>query len=280
MAAFVDHSFDRGFLLSEEHIRKLHSLLVSRCAQLDPNCQPTYQVYRADNFTYKTQSIDDIIKEENSDWQQVVKLEAEIDNDNLELSLVFDKEGDNGHLHIEGDDRDVVFLLFSDLRQYLSNEVMTLRKITKIVNYLQAIPFLMMVILLITLAFEITAPSPPNNMEENASTALQASSVEEKLDFLITTTVEERDPPAPSSRYFALLFLIAFALSPFLILSGPRNFIVKLVERLYPPNIFLIGREIERHEKRLRWRERIVWVIGIGILVNVAAAVIYGALLN
>jgi len=134
MGAFVDHKFRKGFLLDEERLRKLNDMLLTRGEQLPNECKPTYKVYRADGLTYTTEDIQQILCEDNADWQRVVRLVVSMQaEDDLSLELDFDEQQTT--LHIEGNDRDLVFLVFSDLKQYLANEVFIIRQLPSRIGY-------------------------------------------------------------------------------------------------------------------------------------------------
>ena len=73
MAAHVEHEFVRGFVLDEERLRKLTHLIAQH---LDPSTTGgsyEFRVYRGDAFAYTTPSVEDVLKEDNSDWKRLTK---------------------------------------------------------------------------------------------------------------------------------------------------------------------------------------------------------------
>ena len=123
MAAYVEHEFSKGFMLDEERIRKINDIICTRGKEILPEFQPNYEIYRADSFKYTTKDIQDIFREENSEWQKIQRITVRINHDKLfNLELDFDNDGKT-RLLIDGEDRDKVFILFSELRQYVSNEI-------------------------------------------------------------------------------------------------------------------------------------------------------------
>jgi len=132
--AFVEHSFRGGFLLDETRLRKLKDIIENRETRVSDS-KIIYQVYRGDSYSYETESVDDVVNEDNEDWRRITRLDLRIalpdpeDDDHqgaLHFRLSFSyKEG--CELRISADDRDRVFLLFSDLRDYIQNEVTVTR---------------------------------------------------------------------------------------------------------------------------------------------------------
>jgi hypothetical protein len=130
MAAFVEHSFPHGFLLDEERLRKLKDLIENRLAKMPTHPQLVYKVYRGDSYSYTTTSVEDVAKEDNEDWRRITRLELSVDSKNdLVFLLSFSAKGCD--LRITGADRDNVFLVFSDVRDYVHNEVAVVRGLTR-----------------------------------------------------------------------------------------------------------------------------------------------------
>lgn len=145
MSAFVVHSFRGGFLLDETRLRKIKDIVESR-EKKSPDSKLIYRVYRGDSYSYETETVDDVVNEDNEDWRRITRLVLHIsrpapsptleahttseaaENNDLHFRLSFsDKEG--CELRIAANDRDRVFLLFSDLRDYVQNEVTITRTI-------------------------------------------------------------------------------------------------------------------------------------------------------
>src|SRR5687767_6503838 len=115
MAAYVEHKFTRGFLLDEERLRRLRDIIAKRTEHA--NLPLTFKVYRGDSYSYETDSLDDVAREDNEDWRKITRLDVLINGkDELSFELTFSKDG--AFLKIVGADRDKVFLLFSDIRDY------------------------------------------------------------------------------------------------------------------------------------------------------------------
>ncbi|MGZ0167139.1 MAG: hypothetical protein ACKVII_24715, partial [Planctomycetales bacterium] len=181
----AEHSFERGFLLDEARLRKLHEIVDRR---LDDRNSPTYKVYRGDSYSYTTPSLDDVVAEENEDWRQITRLDVlGVSTDDLDLALTFSRKG--AELRLTGDERDAVFLLFSDIREFMHNEVATTFAITS--EYHRII---VMVLVGVAMCSMILGMSQMQSAE-GASEALDASEVVDKLDYLIHRTQQNNGPP-------------------------------------------------------------------------------------
>ena len=182
MGAFVSHEFTKGFLLNEERIRKINNILHERLKTFNEEEKPEYKIYREDSFVYETINLNDIISEDNAGWQKILRITVSAEcSDKLSLELDFDCDGTT--LRIEGTDRDNVYLLFSDLREYLENEVNTVRHYPLARRLFTTFFLLITMILISAFAFDLyTTPRLDRNDVEKI---LEMEDVHEKLNFLI-----------------------------------------------------------------------------------------------
>ncbi|MFZ0797905.1 MAG: hypothetical protein WAM98_08960, partial [Terriglobales bacterium] len=194
MPAFVEHTFPRGFLIDEERLRKLRELIETRLAKNPSHPSLGYRVYRGDSYSYTTQSVDDVAKEDNEDWRRITRLDLLVDNkDELSFSLSFSKKGCD--LRITGADRDNVFLLFSDIRDYIQNEVAVVRGVTRAAA--KTISLLLMTTLMMIFLYSTVYQQASSHLgEAQVKEALASPDVATKLNFLIT----DRMKGDPSGR--------------------------------------------------------------------------------
>ena len=270
MSAFVDYTFDKGFILDEERIRKLNDILLTRGQQLAGNCKPMYKVYRADTFTYTTEDLRQILSEDNADWQRVVRLAVSLkQDDDFMLDLDFDGNDDKTKLHIEGSDRDFVFVFFSELRQYISNEISVInrRKVRPILAFIAVSILFLMLFWLYSFWGKQTAAA---FMTEDT---LKSQDINVKLNYIITITADQMDMFSGYPGY-ALFSMISLACVTFIALLAHEIGLDKPIKRLFPNNIFLIGKEIGRHAKRQSLRQNIMWGIIISSIISVVTGLI------
>ena len=267
MGAFVDHKFDKGFLLDEERIRRINEILLNRSQQLPEEGKILYKIYRADSFTYPTDDIEQIFDEDNADWNRMVRLTVEMDL-REELSLKLDFGEVETSLHIESEDRDAVFLLFSELRQYLLNEVNTIRPIARILA--TAVGVLLMVGALLFLVYMFWRVDQLVGVPTTVpcEVVLQSDDLADKLNFLI-----ERGTPTADTSMLSVMWPM-FAAMLFMAVSWPlRDKLTKPIAYLYPGSIFLLGKELGRHAKRERLRNNLLWGVIISFMVSVIAGI-------
>lgn len=269
MSAFVEHSFEGGFLLDESRLRKLKDIVESREIKNYPESKIVYRVFRGDSYSYETESVDDVVNEDNEDWRRITRLGIRISrpgkDDDEKVGIRFllsfsDKEG--CALRIAAEDRDRVFLLFSDLRDYVQNEITVTRTIDE-----ESIRFasMMFFLLIMTFAFAATLfvehSHSPNAMKE----ALKSPDLANKINYLI-----EGQGVAPTSKAiiaaFAGLILLAFTM-----LTGAPRAIIRFV---FPGNVFLFGKRKERFEKRQRLTSNLLWIVGVGLVVSTLAGLV------
>ena len=117
-------------------LRNIHNIIQSR-KHKDFEIKPIYTIYRSDNYVYKTENIEDILKEDNNELNKIIRLKIESKESAekgqvFSFSLEFDakqyrtfkRSQSNGTLlQVQGEDRDYVFLFSSDLKKYLMSEV-------------------------------------------------------------------------------------------------------------------------------------------------------------
>ena len=221
MPAFVEQSFKKGFILDEERLRKLREIIEKRS-------EPTtlsYKVYRGDSYSYTTTLIDDVVKEDNEDWRGISRLELIIDNEpQLKFTLQFSDEGCD--LQATGENRDNVFLLLSDLRDYIQHEVAT---VTSIESQGFVATFVVLVLMLLMCVMMFSALKSPD--QNAANRVLTSTDVVAKLNFLVQQSVR-------SKRVDKWLMAMPVTITVAIILFVSGDTILKF---LLPANLFLFG---------------------------------------
>lgn len=268
MPAFVEHSFPGGFLIDETRLRKLKDIIESREAK-NSDQKIIYQVYRGDSYYYTTESVDDVIKEDNEDWRRITRLELKLPHtapgkEDSDLHFVLSFSDTMGcQLWASADDRDRVFLLFSDLRDYIQHEVTIIRTIDPNTSRFLGVIFSLVILALVTftLLYRLDHPDPSGLRQ-----ALESSDIATKLNFLIN----QRQRSAPFGSRGLFLLVLATIASFGAMLGGLRP----LFRYIFPGNLFLFGKRREHFEKRQRLTNNLLWVVGVGLMVSVAAGLI------
>ena len=245
------------YILSEENLIKINEIIRSRLKSKNKNIKPEYVIYRNDNFFYTTKNIKEIIKEENTKLQKIKMIHILIDSLNfLNFKLSFDEF--DTIIEIEGDDRDFVFLLLTDLKQYLSSEVNILRRLR---NEFLSKNWFLIVSLLMLIGLIYSIYDDLKISKDIIEQITKNKNINEKLNFIIRTNRLLRDFPLG-------LFAIYFLIFPALI------FIRTIFRHFFPANIFLFGKEKESFEKMTKLREKILWGIIIAFTISVITGLI------
>ena len=158
-----------------------------------------------------------------------------------------------------------MFLLFSELKEYLTNEVCT-KKVTS--NFISnaSLPLFLIIFLgmfIIKIFMDYTTPNIDGQLVSNL---LQSNDINEKINFLIQL---ETKPNNTSSDIFFIIGLLVL-----LLCMVSRESFAKFILYFYPNNLFLFGKEIDRYKKRLDLRSKLFWIIFMGILVSIVGSLL------
>lgn len=260
MGAYVDHDFEKGFLLDEERLRKIHEIIDVRIANFASPLVARYKVFRDDSFSYDTEDVGIVASEDNDDWRAITKLEIIAEHEDVfDFRLSFSSKGVVAE--ISGDDRDAVFLLFSDLRSYLNEQVLSVRMLSR--DTVRLIGSISMAVLMFGLLFFMMANSAFENAEQ-VDQILSSNNVNEKLNLLIES---QRRLSSFGDRWWLLaLFPIVMVIS----LGGGE----KIWRFFFPSNLFLFGQKKKAFDRKRAILSKVFWVVGVGLLVSAAASLI------
>ena len=259
MGAHVEHKFERGYILDEERLRKIHNLLESRISKYSTPLSPQYKVFRGDSLSYETGSVEDVVNEDNDDWRAITRVELFAEQGEVfRFRLTFAK--DTVSLFINGDDRDAVFLLFSDVREYIRNEILAGRKPNRDVT--RAISFLIALGPMIAVMFYLAHSTRVDTAL--ASKALSTNDLAEKINFLVRNAVQGQSPVG-WLPWVMLLTFVTVALS---------DSFVKLWRFLFPTDLFLFGKRKVQFEKRRSLVSKLFWGVAVSLAVSALAGIL------
>lgn len=271
IGAHVKHNFEKGFLLDEEKLRKIHDIISKRI--VDNNIE--YSVYQVDSYSFKSKKIEDVINYENSKLSKISRLEIGLEKKftDLDLSLYFDGSEELGaRLHIEGKNRDNVFLLSSELKEYISNEVCT-QRITK--NILSKLSFYFAIgfgILFFVLIFLGNRNTNASISRDIIDTVLKSNDTNEKINLLIQKNFEDNLKTKNTNSNTIYVGWLSWLL--YMVFLVYYDKLGKAMSYFFPANLFLFGKEIERYNKLLDTRSKIVWSIGIALFISIVGGLI------
>lgn len=259
MAAFVDHKFKRGFLLSEEHLRKLNEIIARRvgangASPLD------YIVRREDSLEFRTDSIDEVCADENARARRIKQIIFRLKNDDDSFLLSFTEKG--AYLSLSGEDRDATFLLFTDIRTYIDTEVarrwmVPADAMLALVGLGAPIALLLMLVTLVYFGSQKAYAA--------AEQARQSHDIAVKLNFLIGNKI--RLTSVGPSLFVVMGIFITFSI---FLTQLPR-----IGRYVFPYNEFLLGKRISELERR---RKTLNYLIGSVFLCSILIPLIISAL--
>jgi len=264
MSAFVEHKFDKGFILDETTLRKLNEIISKRFLNIADHPKLIYHIYRDDSYSYVTESLEDIINEHNDAWRKITKLSLEnYKMDEFTFEFIFSSEG--AKLEITGKDRDEIYLLFSDLREYVNNEIAVRPKFfTKSPTYLG--PSLLILGMIGMVSESIYSLNKISDYKDPAiDKLLKSTDVNEKLNYLL---YHKTSISSISGIYVWLLILLIICLISF------TGIIEKICSFMLPTNYFAIGKMKEKYDSQKIRFNNVFWIVVVGLIVSIIAGII------
>lgn len=255
MGAYVEEKFEGGFLLDEGKLRKIVDIIESRTGKSSSK----FKVFRGDSYSYDTSSVDDVVNEDNEDWRAITRLQIKLSDENpLEFKLTFSDEGMS--IYITGEDRDAVYLLFSEIREYAKNDVLQLAPMSEKTGRIVSLLFMVAVMTF----FMYSMLEPQINKDSSIVQAvLESSDTNKKLDYLIS----DRELANNGKSYYWLFLLL---LLPILIST---EILQKSWNFIYPSNQFLFGERKKKYESRMSLLSKIFWGVIVALVVSVIASI-------
>ncbi len=315
----VVYQNNQGFILDEEKIRKINDIITTHAQSIDQQCKPIYKLILSDistneTFSDETDDIEKVLKQENSSSRKIVQLSFYINykknNENFDFLLIFDN---STKLKIEGQNRALLYRIYTDLKLYLLREVNFTPKIEvdKVFSW-QILPLVLVVVMfgwsIISLTYRdyrnqryeqyheqeltrwkktrdenINRKILQNNKE--AKQALDSKDNNTKLNFLIRKNIKNIEDnsefgypsynPPKATFYEKPWFPVILLSGVTLLFSLSRLLILNIYHE--EKNVFLIGKEIIRHsdlmKKKQKLRENILWVVVVGSVVGLIISI-------
>lgn len=260
MSAYVDHDFKKGFVLDEARVRKLHELISTRLAKLNDPPSLALKVYRGDSYVYETSSVDDVLKEDNDDWRAITRLEFIAETEDVILFILrFSSSGTS--LHIVGSDRDAVFLIFSDIREYLQTSVLSGTPISR--DTIRLIAITIMFVAMVGFLWSLISSVKPDT--SRVAEVLSSNDITEKVNYLVKQQTSKHFPTT------TLVWLVLMTLSMIGSISGIFEGVWRT---LFPTNLFLFGQRKEAHDKRRSLLSKVFWGVFVALGVSILAGVV------
>lgn len=247
----------KGFLLTEESLIKLDDIIRKRLTSTPNFTGIQFKIFRADGMLVEFDNPTSVAAEENSSRNAIKRLEILSQGSNYKLSLKFDPK-ENTDLNIEAHDRDLAYLLASDIKDYMNSEILKFRSFS--FDAALSSKNIFPLILLPMMFFSISSIKEPQKTEKIAA-VLASSDIQAKLNFII----ESQPHQDTSSFKWYLLAAMVGVFSLFFIGAG--------LDKAYPRNIFYWGKAAQSYDRLSSLREKIVWGIVIAFVIGIASTV-------
>lgn len=256
MNARIEKEFKKGFLLKEEHIRKLKDIISKRLQEKKVTEDIGFEILRVDNLVYKTKEIDDVLREENSKRNLISEMKLYFANEDHNVNIIIKKNGGISLL-IESEDRDFSYLIYSDIKDYIETEILIFRAFSFSESLFEkiALPIALLVVMVFSLSLG------QNSIDKSQiERALQNNDINAKLNTLIVISSDRLDT---SKMWKSMIFSFVAVIGVLALLP--------LLDKAYPRNIFYIGKEIEIYDKHCDIRSKVIWGIVIALIIGILA---------
>ena len=271
----VDYRFRNGFILEPEH---LHTL-VSKIKERYPSEELLFRITKSDSYIYITTDINDVLDEENGSSNFIKKIELLIKNENIiEFNLCFEKNEDT-LLRIKGSNRDNIYLLYNEIKTYVEKDITTVKlffkkdSFSRLVLFITTIPLIGCMLLLISLLRNKRLFDESNEL---AKEVLSSQDISLKLNYLIEKDTRYKNSISFSQmKYFE--YMMVGTLLIMLLSMVFRSFIGK-DSAFRITDYFLFGKQRDIYEKKVKFKNNVLWTVFIGLVISVVAGVIVAKL--
>jgi len=258
MSAYLTTSYKKGFFLTEEALIKLDDIIRKRLDETDQKVKVIFKVYRTDGMLLEYESPGEVVGEENAVRNAVKRIDIVGLSNTTRLKMIFDSQ-ESVDLQLNSENRDLAYLLFSDLKEYLTAEILKFMRFT-FKDLLSSPIFMPVLIILIPIFAFIFIRDTPNS--EAIEAIVQSSDVQQKLNFLIQQTVKKDD--------LGNLKYLIFAMFGMMIVP---TFLGLIMDKTFPRNVFYWGKCATSYDRLISIRDKIFWGVGITFVIGIASTV-------
>jgi hypothetical protein len=254
MKAYLETSFKKGFLLEEESLIKLDDIVRKRLFPAEPSKTLKYKVFRVDGMLLEFDTPAEVVSEENSSRNAISRLEV-LYSEKSKFQLIFDPKK-AVELEIESNDRDLAYLLFSDIKEYLNSEVLKFRSVSfeSLMSSKLMAPFFMMLVMV-----AMTYGALSGSHSDEAAKVIASDDIGVKLNYII----DSRQQLSPSRTLYPMLGILGLFLCA--VFSG------SFFDKVFPRNIFCWGKGASAYHNLVGIRDKCLWGVAIAFVISVLA---------
>jgi len=261
----------KKFLLDETKLRKINSVLQKASEKLDEDTETIFHIEREDNTYYKTNTIEDVFKDDNSVGKKINWLDIKVKKTNSEENetsayVRFSKSyNDRILISVNDKNRDWCLLLKDELDTQI-------QRVSKKV-FLSNIPSGIIELFLLFLAAIFPAISFYINFLNSkpvfVKEQLDQLGAEDKLDLILLLLSRTDNDPIAIWLVASIAIMVMFSFVLLVVWLRPVSRITEKLNR----SIFYLGDEIEVYDKFQTQFNKVKWGIIIAFLVSLAATI-------
>ncbi|MEN6422299.1 MAG: hypothetical protein ABFD76_10165 [Smithella sp.] len=269
----VFKEFKQNFILDEGKLRKIAEVLQTYAEKKTDTPHIEFTVYRIDNSYYETESVDEVLSDDNGAGKEISALIVDLvkpkdketpKKDQSRLCRLRFRTGADIKIDfsISDPDRDWCFLLADDIETQIRRVIRPRRLTWLRQSIFLDMASMMLLLNIIAGVFIITSylrtPSPD-------VAQIAKLSIDEKLTKLIL-----KGSPDYTAIIFLALYMIGTALAMMIAEARPISKLLSWFDR----SVFYWGDRIEAFDGRSATIQKVKWGVIIAFLVSVAASVI------
>lgn len=251
MASTAQITRSEGFVLTEERLRGLYDTIEKRFKTHSAPIGLIVKVNRRDDYSITANSVEDILHEGNEKNKRIKSLEFKSKTRakfTLSLKLAYDS---GIKVEIEGEDKDLVFLMKEDLRQFIDNNLSQNWWLATPRQPAMTFPLFLSSFFLTFVVFVVTQPKRPLARTTQTTESIRTADLDTKVQYLVDKLLDEdvglyASKKLEHDQWFGKTFLWLLGTS---LVIGMLQLLIEYVD---PKNVFLIGdmKQIyERSEK-------------------------------
>lgn len=289
MRTEISKTFERGFLLSEQELRRIHDTVVQHVARrLQPDeMSRMYEIKYANGGISHPSSIDEVLREENIGSKSIVRfgfvVSGKTPEHNIYIRINFcNAERDSGSWSIKydvvGGERDWVFVATSDLNERL-NRILTLGSSEGWRKGLTSLMGISMAAALLYLVFGLRQnAATQSDALERIQQAWQKGELKDPVDAMLQ--LERARQLSTKNDYtgsFPAMIAIPIILVAIQITSSP---IGKIYAFLFPQYTFYWGEAVAEYDRRQRMTRLLLGTILGGTVLSILANLLTDVFFN
>ncbi|TOF34098.1 hypothetical protein CGJ21_24305 [Vibrio parahaemolyticus] len=259
VATGIFEEVSNGFFLDETKVRKIVDIIKNHGDKLENNIEITYRVYKKNNSFKVLTDVDELLSLDNSNETRVRRILIELkelkkdsksgrDDSQVVFSLDFDKEHHVPVIYtIKHENREWMLLLLDEIKSQVSRvERFSLSRFLdkRIVKYISCAGGAVLISFIVSLLMPVSF-----------------------LEYIVGAEITEENKVNFIMMKFILMSFLCFFL---FLVSG--SIVDTSSRRFSIDSVFYFGDEIRIHDRTKDIQSKVIWGVGVAIVVSVIAS--------